>query len=55
MYKLMERLSKDTKRVSSRIRFMMTDLLDRRSNNWIPRRKEETAKTLDEVKRLEAF
>jgi len=42
------RLSQD-ENLSSRIRFMFQDLLDLRSNNWIPRREENTPKTFGEV------
>ncbi|CAI5458867.1 unnamed protein product [Closterium sp. Yama58-4] len=33
----------------SRIRFMCRDLVDLRSNKWVPRRKELTAKKLDQI------
>jgi len=42
------KLSQDES-LSSRIRFMFQDLLDLRSNNWIPRREESTPKTIGEV------
>jgi translation initiation factor 4G len=35
----------------SRSRFMYKDLLDLRSNNWVPRRKVEKAKTLEEIRK----
>eukprot|EP00978_Attheya_sp_CCMP212_P045148 scaffold335096_cov66-Attheya_sp.AAC.1 len=37
-------------RLSSRTRFMYQDLVDVRAHNWKPRRKEEKAKTLDEIR-----
>merc|ERR1719491_939102 len=41
----------DSKSLPSRSRFMYKDLLDLRSNNWIPRRKEEKAKTIAEIRK----
>ena len=35
--------------VSSRIRFMILDLLDLRKNNWVPRRKTEGPKTIAQI------
>lgn len=43
-------LSDDIK-LPSRSRFMYKDLLELRDSNWIPRRKVENAKTLDEIRR----
>jgi len=40
-----------TKTLPSRSRFMYKDLLDLRKNNWVPRRKEEKAKTLEEIRK----
>lgn len=48
-FELIDKLSKNTK-ISSRIRFMFSDLIDLRRNRWVPRRKEETAKTLNEIR-----
>ncbi|GBG64049.1 hypothetical protein CBR_g40296 [Chara braunii] len=36
-------------KLSSRIRFMCMDLIDLRSNKWVPRRKEVKAKKLEEI------
>ncbi|KAL3909427.1 MAG: hypothetical protein SGARI_002604, partial [Bacillariaceae sp.] len=44
------RLSTD-KSLPSRSRFMYKDLLELRGNNWTPRRKEEKAKTLEEIRK----
>ncbi len=44
-------LSNDTKKLGSRPRFMYKDLIDLRRNGWVARREEETAKTLEEIKR----
>mmetsp|Transcript_7134 Transcript_7134/g.11294 ORF Transcript_7134/g.11294 Transcript_7134/m.11294 type:complete len:1094 (-) Transcript_7134:624-3905(-) len=46
----MERFS-DEKSLVSRVRFMYKDLIELRSNNWVPRRKQEKAKTLDEIRK----
>jgi len=40
-----------SKTLPSRSRFMYKDLLDLRKNQWVPRRKEEKAKTLDEIRK----
>jgi len=45
-----EKLSTD-KALPSRSRFMYKDLLDLRANNWVPRRKVEKAKTLEEIRK----
>ena len=45
-----ERLSVE-KQLNSRLRFMYKDLIDLRANKWVPRRKVEKAKTLDEIKK----
>ena len=45
-----KRLSTDTK-LPSRSRFMYKDLIELRGNNWVPRRKEEKAKTLEEIRK----
>eukprot|EP00522_Entomoneis_paludosa_P009342 CAMPEP_0172439146 /NCGR_PEP_ID=MMETSP1065-20121228/219_1 /TAXON_ID=265537 /ORGANISM="Amphiprora paludosa, Strain CCMP125" /LENGTH=1241 /DNA_ID=CAMNT_0013187787 /DNA_START=100 /DNA_END=3825 /DNA_ORIENTATION=- len=39
------------KNLPSRSRFMYKDLIDLRKNNWVPRRKEEKAKTLEEIRK----
>lgn len=46
----MERFSND-KSLVSRVRFMYKDLIELRGNNWVPRRKQEKAKTLDEIRK----
>ncbi|KAL9683249.1 hypothetical protein QQ045_015068 [Rhodiola kirilowii] len=35
--------------LASRLRFMVRDVIDLRANNWIPRRKEVKAKTINEI------
>jgi len=39
------------KRISSRVKFMLQDLMDLKKNGWKVRRKVETAKTLNEIHR----
>ena len=39
------------KDLPSRSRFMYKDLLDLRANKWVPRRKVEKAKTIDEIRK----
>ena len=39
------------KSLPARSRFMYKDLIDLRKNQWIPFRKEEKAKTIDEIRR----
>ena len=48
-FQKIERLSQD-QNLPSRSKFMYKDLIDLRSNNWIPRRKEEKAKTIAEIR-----
>ena len=50
-FKKIEEMSNDKKNLSARSRFMYKDLIDLRRNRWVARREEETAKTLDEIKR----
>ncbi|XP_055935893.1 eukaryotic translation initiation factor 4 gamma 3-like isoform X2 [Argiope bruennichi] len=40
------------KRLTSlRIRFMLQDVIDLKKNNWVPRRKENNPKTIDEIRK----
>ena len=41
----------DDKSLNARSRFLYKDLIDLRNNNWKARREEETAKTLNEIKK----
>ncbi|XP_067049719.1 eukaryotic translation initiation factor 4 gamma 1-like isoform X3 [Acropora muricata] len=34
---------------SSRVRFMMQDIVDLRNNNWVPRREDNNPKTIDQI------
>ncbi|KAL6431458.1 hypothetical protein ACFW04_007220 [Cataglyphis niger] len=38
-------------KISSRIRFMLQDVIDLRANKWIPRRNENNPKTIDEIQK----
>lgn len=44
----MEKIIKE-KKTSSRIRFMLQDVLDLRKNNWVPRRGDQGPKTIDQI------
>ncbi|KTG35560.1 hypothetical protein cypCar_00019639 [Cyprinus carpio] len=44
----MEKIIKERK-TSSRIRFMLQDVLDLRKNNWVPRRGDQGPKTIDQI------
>ncbi|KAM6933794.1 eukaryotic translation initiation factor 4 gamma 1-like [Xenentodon cancila] len=44
----MEKIIKERK-TTSRIRFMLQDVLDLRRNNWIPRRGDQGPKTIDQI------
>ncbi|XP_030630375.1 eukaryotic translation initiation factor 4 gamma 1a [Chanos chanos] len=46
----MEKIIKERK-TSSRIRFMLQDVLDLRRNNWVPRRGDQGPKTIDQIHR----
>uniref|UniRef100_A0A8D3DHU4 Eukaryotic translation initiation factor 4 gamma, 1a n=1 Tax=Scophthalmus maximus TaxID=52904 RepID=A0A8D3DHU4_SCOMX len=44
----MDKIIKE-KKTSSRIRFMLQDILDVRRNNWVPRRGDQGPKTIDQI------
>uniref|UniRef100_A0A3P9LAE3 Eukaryotic translation initiation factor 4 gamma 1 n=2 Tax=Oryzias latipes TaxID=8090 RepID=A0A3P9LAE3_ORYLA len=44
----MEKIIKE-KKTTSRIRFMLQDVLDLRRNNWVPRRGDQGPKTIDQI------
>lgn len=46
----MQEIIKDKKnKVSSRIRFMLQDVIDLRRNKWVPRREADNPKTIDQM------
>ncbi|XP_058262372.1 eukaryotic translation initiation factor 4 gamma 3-like [Hemibagrus wyckioides] len=47
-FQQMEQIVKERK-TSSRIRFMLQDVLDLRKNNWVPRRGDQGPKTIDQI------
>ncbi|EPQ14117.1 Eukaryotic translation initiation factor 4 gamma 1 [Myotis brandtii] len=44
----MEKIIKE-KKTSSRMRFMLQDVLDLRRSNWVPRRGDQGPKTIDQI------
>lgn len=42
---------KNQRKISSRIRFMIQDVIDLRANQWIPRRDENKPKTMDQIQK----
>ncbi|XP_077421553.1 eukaryotic translation initiation factor 4 gamma 1 isoform X2 [Vanacampus margaritifer] len=47
-FKQMEKVIKE-KKTSSRIRFMLQDVMDLRRSNWVPRRGDQGPKTIDQI------
>ena len=39
----------EKRQTSSRVRFMLTDTMDLRKNNWVPRRDESAPKTIEQI------
>ena len=37
------------RKTSSRVRFMMQDIVDLRDNDWVPRREDNNPKTIDQI------
>ena len=49
-FAVLERVSKaDDKTLSSRVRFLLLDLLELRDNDWVPRRKSERPQRIGDV------
>lgn len=51
-WKGVENIAKGKKKglkISNRIKFMLQDLIEMKQNGWVKRRKEETAKTIEEI------
>lgn len=40
---------KDGSKVSSRVRFMLQDVIELRHNKWVPRREDNNPKTIDQI------
>lgn len=47
--KMNEIVDKKHGKVSSRIRFMLQDVIDLRRNDWVPRRQDLNPKTMDQI------
>lgn len=48
---LKEIVDKKHGKISSRIRFMIQDVIDLRQNKWVPRRQELNPKTMDQIQK----
>lgn len=42
---------KENSKVSSRVRFMLQDVIELRQNKWVPRRDDNNPKTIDQIQR----
>ena len=49
-FTILEELSKDKKAIATRYRFMTLDIIELRTNRWIPRRVKEKVKTKKEIR-----
>ncbi|XP_055935890.1 eukaryotic translation initiation factor 4 gamma 3-like isoform X2 [Argiope bruennichi] len=49
MYFAQMKLIVDKRLTSSRVRFMLQDVIDLKKNNWVPRRDENNPKTIDQI------
>ena len=47
----MKDISQKRGKVSSRVRFMLQDVIDLRQNKWIPRRDDSVPKTMDQIQK----
>jgi translation initiation factor 4G len=47
----MKEISEKRGEVSSRVRFMLRDVIDLRQGNWVPRRNDSNPKTMDEIQK----
>ncbi|CAN0104148.1 unnamed protein product, partial [Scytosiphon promiscuus] len=50
LFRLMDKIA-NNKTINSRMRFMIRDLEELRKHNWVPRRKQDKAKTLDDIRK----
>lgn len=49
--KMKDIVDKKHGKISSRIRFMLQDVIDLKKNNWVPRRQDVNPKTIDQIQR----
>lgn len=49
--KMKEIVDKKHGKVTSRIRFMLQDVIDLRRSGWVPRRQDSNPKTIDQIQR----
>lgn len=49
--KMKEIVDKKHGKVSSRIRFMLQDVMDLRKSGWVPRRQDSNPKTIDQIQK----
>jgi translation initiation factor 4G len=47
----MKDISQKRGEISSRVRFMLRDVIDLRQSKWIPRRNDSNPKTIDEIQK----
>uniref|UniRef100_A0ABD2X3F2 MI domain-containing protein n=1 Tax=Trichogramma kaykai TaxID=54128 RepID=A0ABD2X3F2_9HYME len=50
-FKQMQQIAHSKGKVSSRIRFMLQDVIDLRNNKWVPRRNDSNPKTMDQIQK----
>ncbi|XP_058810596.1 eukaryotic translation initiation factor 4 gamma 3-like isoform X2 [Phymastichus coffea] len=50
-FKQMQQIANRKGKVSSRIRFMLQDVIDLRTDKWVPRRDDSNPKTMDQIQR----
>eukprot|EP00752_Nemacystus_decipiens_P007539 g6737.t2 len=50
LFRLMDKIA-NNKSINSRMRFMIRDLEELRKHSWVPRRKQDKAKTLDDIRK----
>lgn len=50
-FRQMQQIANRKSKVSSRIRFMLQDVIDLRADKWVPRRDDSNPKTMDQIQR----
>lgn len=50
-FKQMQQIANRKGKISSRIRFMLQDVIDLRENKWVPRRDDSNPKTMDQIQK----